>query len=121
MSLLDANYILRYLLRDNEKMFQEAKDVIVNMHCLLKNEVIAEVVYVLEGVYNTPREIISETLIRLLLLQNMTTLESKTFLIEALKIYQHKNLDFVDCILCALKDKYEVKSFDKKLMKCVNV
>ncbi len=121
MSLLDANYILRYLLRDNEKMFQEAKDVIVNMHCLLKNEVIAEVVYVLEGVYNTPREIISETLIRLLLLQNMTTLESKNFLIESLKIYQHKNLDFVDFILCSLKDKYEVKSFDKKLMKCVNV
>ena len=28
MILLDANYILRYLLQDNEKMFKESKEVI---------------------------------------------------------------------------------------------
>ena len=43
----------------------------------------------------------------------------KTNLIKALKFYETMNLDFVDCYLCALKEKYEVKSFDKKLMKCV--
>jgi len=46
--------------------------------------------------------------------------EPKSVLLEALKIYESKNLDFLDCYLCALKDKYEVKSFDKKLMKCVD-
>ena len=31
MILLDANYILRYLLRDNESMFEEAKDDIIDV------------------------------------------------------------------------------------------
>ena len=30
-----------------------------------------------------------------------------------------KNLDFVDAILCAKSEKYEVKTFDKKLNKCI--
>jgi len=120
MILLDANYILRYLLQDNEKMFREAKEVITQEACFLLNEVIAEVVYVLNGVYKTPRSVISETLSHFLLLQNMTMYESKSFLIQALELYKNTNLDFVDCYICTLKDKYTVKSFDKKLMKCVH-
>jgi len=120
MSLLDANYILRYLLSDNESMFKEAKDIIANENCLLLNEVMAEVVYVLHGVYKTPKDVINKTLTKFVLLQNMTMHESKRYLIKALEFYATMNLDFVDCYLCALKTKYEVKSFDKKLMKCVN-
>lgn len=119
MILLDANYILRYLLRDNEAMFLEAKDVIGRENCFLLNEVVAEVVYVLEGVYKTPKNVISETLISFVSLHNMLMHEPKASLVKALEYYATKNLDFVDCFLCALKDKYEVKSFDKKLMKCV--
>ena len=87
---------------------------------MLLNEVVAEVVYVLNDVYETPRAVISETLSRFLMLQNMTMYEPKSFLVEALELYQNTNLDFVDCYLYALKEKYEIKSFDKKLMKCVN-
>ena len=46
--------------------------------------------------------------------------ESKSIMFEALKLFDSKNLDFVDCCLCALKEKYEVKSFDKKLMKYIH-
>jgi predicted nucleic-acid-binding protein len=120
MIVLDANYILRYLLSDNESMFEEAKDVISNEHCLLLNEVVAEVVYVLHGVYKTPKDVINKTLTNFVLLENMTMHESKMFLIKALEFYETMNLDFVDCCLCALKEKYEVKSFDKKLIKCMN-
>jgi len=45
--------------------------------------------------------------------------ESKSLFLQALKLYGNTNLDFVDCCICALRDKYSVKSFDKKLMKCV--
>ena len=120
MILLDANYILRYLLRDNEEMFIKAKEVISHENCFLLNEVVAEVVYVLEGVYKTPKPIISETLSDFVSLQNIFLYESKASLIRALELYATLNLDFVDCCLCSLKKKYEVKSFDKKLMKCVN-
>ena len=50
MILLDTNYILRYLVRDNEEMYLIAKETILNNACLALNEVIAEVVYVLEKV-----------------------------------------------------------------------
>jgi predicted nucleic-acid-binding protein len=119
MILLDANYILRYLLRDNEQMFLVAKEVMRSENCLLLNEVIAEVVYVLEGVYRVPRDTISKTLAELVMMHNMDLYESKSFLIEALLLYKDTKLDFVDCCLCALKEKYIVKSFDKKLMKCI--
>ncbi len=120
MIVLDANYILRYLLRDEEKMFLEAKEVIANERCLLLNEVLAEVVYVLQGVYKTPKNVIAQTLSAFVSLESMVTHESKTAFVEALHIYSDKNIDYVDATLCALKDKYKVKSFDKKLMKCVN-
>lgn len=119
MILLDANYILRYLLQDNQEMFVEAKKVIGQENCFLLNEVLAEVVYVLEGVYKTPKKVIEETLSTFVQLHNIHMYESKETLAEALKIYKTKNLDYVDCCLCALREKYEVKTFDKKLLKCI--
>jgi predicted nucleic-acid-binding protein len=43
----------------------------------------------------------------------------KRSILEALKIYNDKNLDFVDCILCAKSKNFTVKTFDKKLNKCI--
>jgi predicted nucleic acid-binding protein len=40
--------------------------------------------------------------------------ESKSIIFQALQLFESRNLDLVDCCLCALKKKYEVKSFDKK-------
>jgi len=53
--VLDTNYILRYLLDDNHEMHLVAKNVIHSNACLVLNEVIAEVIYVLKGVYDTPK------------------------------------------------------------------
>ncbi len=119
MIVLDTNYILRFLLKDNEEMFAEAKSVITYQHCLILNEVIAEVVYVLSGVYQMPKAEISQTLCKLISLDNLNMHESKLVLIEALGFYEAKNIDFIDCYLCALREKYTVKSFDKKLQKCI--
>lgn len=120
MILLDANYILRYLLDDNEEMFIVAKKVIEHKHFFILNEVIVEVVYVLEGVYKVPRNEIVDVLTKFILLDNVSMHESKSILVTALKIYHDKNIDFEDSYLCALKEKYEVKTFDKKLLKCLS-
>lgn len=119
MIALDANYILRYLLQDNEEMFNKAKEIIEREYCLVLNEVLAEVVYVLSGVYQVPKEEIVNTLSELLMLDNLSMHEEKSYLLNALQIYLSKNIDYVDCYLCSLSDKYTIKTFDKKLQKCV--
>lgn len=52
MKIADANVILRYLLNDNEELSDKAVKIIEDNEVLLPNEVIAEVVYVLDKVYN---------------------------------------------------------------------
>ncbi len=119
MTLLDANYILRYLLRDHDEMFATANEVISSQHCFILESVLAEVVYVLDGVYKTPKALIAKTLSQFISLENISMHETVSISMKALECYQRKNLDFVDCCLCARKGRYEIKSFDKKLNKCL--
>lgn len=118
MIILDANYILRFLLKDNLEMFEVAKNCIVENDCLIPNEVLAEVVYVLLKVYNTQKNDIKDALINLLIQKNIIIVD-KDIVIKSLEIFNEKNLDFVDCILCAKSKKYIIKTFDKKLLKCI--
>ena len=120
MIRLDTNYILRYLLNDNEEMATIAEEVILHEEVHLSNEVLAEVVYVLEGVYALEKEEISTVLLSLLQADNIHTID-KYHLITALEIFSEKNLDFVDCMLCAYGGVDEVRTFDKKLQKCVEM
>jgi predicted nucleic acid-binding protein len=39
---------------------------------------------------------------------------------EAFRLYASSSLDYVDCYLCAMKKKYTIATFDKKLNKCIN-
>jgi len=118
MIILDANYILRFLLKDNLEMFEVAKNCIVENDCLIPNEVLAEVVYVLLKVYQTQKKDIKDSLVNLLMQKNILIVD-KEIVIKSLEIFNDKNLDFVDCILCAKSKKYTIKTFDKKLLKCI--
>jgi len=119
MRVLDANYILRYLLEDHPQMHEMAREVIEQEACLVPGEVIAEVVYVLEGYYETPRAQIAEALAVLMEQAGLMMHEPVEIMLEALTIYEQTRLDWVDCYLCALSRKYSVATFDKKLKKCV--
>jgi len=118
MILLDANYILRYLIRDNEEMYLIAEKTILENACMLLNEVVAEVVYVLQKVYKVPKTELVETFTAFISQGNISMNSKKSDVIQALRYYEEKNIDFVDGYLCALKDEFEVKTFDKKLLKC---
>ncbi len=115
MIVLDVNYILRYLIRDNEEMYFIAEETILNNACMVLNEVVAEVVYVLEKVYKVPKDELVNTVISFLSQANISMIAQKKNVLLALKYYEEKNIDFLDGYLCALKDEYEVKTFDKKL------
>ena len=118
MIRIDANIILRFLIGDNEEMFEISKNILKNK-VFLANEVLAEVVYVLEKVYKVNRDIIFDRLYSLMSLDNILNFD-KQFVLKALEIYNNKKLDFVDCLLCAYSEVDEIKTFDKKLLKCID-
>ncbi len=119
MKLLDANMILRYLLNDNEEMASEAETIISEGSVQVTIEVMAEVVYVLKGVYYIERDKIKNSLLDFLSEVQSNDME---VLKVGLKIYAEENLDFVDCILYAYNRVrgYEIKTFDKKLRRLLN-
>lgn len=119
MVMLDTNMILRYLLNDNEEMSLKAEDIIKKEQVCVTIEIIAEVIYVLKGVYSVEREEIKESL--LAFLKEVVVVEEDVLKL-GIKTYAKHNLDFPDCILYAYNriKGYEIKTFDKKLLKLLN-
>ena len=112
--IIDANIILRSILSDNEQLSKQAKNIIENNECFAPNEVIAEVVFVLQKVYEVPREEIAALLSKSF---NYFEVADEVLLREALFFYGKTKLDFVDCILAAYNSvkNEDVATFDKKL------
>lgn len=108
--------ILRYLLNDNKEMADETEKIIKQGNVGVTVEIIAEVVYVLKGVYSIDRDLIKTSLLNFL---TEIQIDEKDVLKVALETYGKHNLDFVDCILYAYNrvKGYEIKTFDKKLKK----
>jgi len=55
MTRMDTNYIVRYLINDNIEMADIAEDILTNKSVFISNEILAEVVYVLFGVYGASK------------------------------------------------------------------
>lgn len=115
MPILDANVILRYLLGDIPNQSEKAKDVII-AGASTTAEVIAEVVYVLSGVYKAERALITSALTTFI---NEVEISHKAALNYALQLYALRKLDFVDCLLAGYHhiDGIEIMTFDMKLQK----
>lgn len=118
MKLVDANVILRYLLNDHQQMSQQAKAVI-DSGAYTKPEIVAEVVYVLKGVYHATRADI-RVFIREML--NSVHCTESGAVAHAMDVYADTSLDFVDCLLIAyhVLGKEDVFAFDKNLAKRLN-
>lgn len=121
MKIADANIILRYLLNDHEMLSEEATAIIENNKVFLPNEVIAEIVYVLEKVYEVGNNEISDTLLELFKFENIAVNDIKV-LENALLLFGGRRLDFVDTLLYAYNKVkgYEVCTFDDKLRKLLD-
>ena len=123
ITIVDANVILRYLLKDNEELYKKAEsmfnDILLGKKkILLLHTVIAEVVYVLQKLYKVDRREIAEVLKELLKIKSIKV-NDREIILRALDIFEKKSLDFVDCILCAYGSKHAILSFDKEVEKCV--
>ena len=118
MIRVDTNYIIRYLVNDNIEMADIAEEILTTKNLFISNEILAEVVYVLFGVYKISKEDISNQLLYLIDFENISV-SNYEVIKESLNIFKNKNLDFVDCLLCAYSTKDEIVTFDKKLNKCI--
>ena len=118
MTVLDTNFVLRFLVKNDHQMYKIARDTIVENICFIDNEVFVEVVYVLKKVYQIPKSEIRTSLEKFLNLSHISV-DNKTLLTKALEIYETKNLDIVDAILCVKSKHSDIRTFDKKLKKCI--
>lgn len=115
--MLDANAILRFLLQDIEDQFRQVRDTIRVGHCFVTLEVMAEVCYVLEGVYQVSREDIIHNFRKLN--YDVAVLNVDVFF-RALEIFDKTpKLDFVDCLLYGYRRErgIDIITFDQKLKK----
>jgi predicted nucleic-acid-binding protein len=100
MQIADANYLLRYILNDDEEQAREARATLDAAPIAIPVEVIFEVVYVLDGVYRVPRaEIVRQ--IKDLIDDIGPDIPDSGSVLLALDYYAESKLDFVDCMLAA--------------------
>ena len=118
MPIIDANIILRYLLGDHPEMSPKAKEIIL-AGAQTTVEVLAEVVYVLKGVYKTERHEIAETIGNFLL---EVSVPHKAAVAYSCKLYGETKLDFVDCVLAGyhFTEGADILTFDRKLNILIN-
>lgn len=112
--LIDANVIIRFLLNDIPEQADIASNVIYSGACT-NEAILAEVVYVLVGVYKIERSQVSSLILLLLELVQVENLDVVT---NSLKLFAEYKLDFVDCLIISYHNilKVDVFSFDKKLL-----
>ena len=118
MEIVDANVVLRYLLKDHKTLYSKSKKIIEQKEIDIPAEVVAEIVYVLEKVYEVPRKKISNALTELFSYPNITTSDTPA-LSESLVVYKKNKIDFVDAILVSYNhiNGHIIHSFDKQIQK----
>ena len=117
MPILDANVILRYLLKDLPDKAEEARAAVL-AGASTTAEVLAEVVYVLAGVYKANRATIADALGAFI---QEVDVPHKAAIQYAFRLYRSRKLDFVDCVLAGYHhlDGLDVITFDGKLQKAL--
>ncbi len=121
MEIIDANYILRYLLKDIEDQYLRANSIIENHNVFIPGEIVAEVVYVLQKVYTVPDETIKNTLLNLFEYPTIT-INEPDIIKKALSIFAKNKIDYADALLIAFaKTKNAtIFTFDKKINRIIN-
>jgi len=119
--LIDANVLLRYLLKDDEALFRKAYELLEKVKdgkdlIIIPESVLAECVYVLLRIYKVDRQIIAEKLRSLFLYKGVVN-PDKEDLVDSIKFFGQTKLSIVDCIICAksVNNRMPIVTFDDEL------
>jgi len=120
--VIDANAILRYLLKDNLAQSAEVEGVLKKAKSLgsdvyVTREVVMECVYTLTKFYKVSRSDVYMSL-KSFLNTRIIVLEERVFVMKALDCFLSTNISYVDClVLIKSKDlSGKLVTFDKKLL-----
>jgi predicted nucleic-acid-binding protein len=121
MIILDTNYYIRFLVRDNEKMYEDSTKYFEDLESslievYLPDLILAEIVYVLTKVYELPRFDVATALQSIIAIDALS-MDNKWLTLTTLELFSTENLDFADCFLLGYSQltDYDVMTFDKKL------
>ena len=123
--IADTNFILRYLLADNEESYKQTKLIfeearIGKSQIDIEQSVFTEVIFILSSFYKVPRsEIVS--ILKSLLSYKGIKVDSDIYPI-ALDLYLENNIHIVDAIIAVktLSSDSELLTFDKKLQSVIS-
>ena len=122
---LDANVILRFLIKDNFPYYKKATNIFKQIsdhkvRAFITTLVLHEVSYVMKSVYSVEIKVISRKLKRLLRLENLNVLDlPKDYVIKALVEFGKTKIDFPDCVYkqIVLENDMKFLSFDEEFKK----
>ena len=120
---LDANIIVRFLENDSKELSPKAKRILEsaskeNRKLYIDEVVVAEVIWVLSSVYESPRDKIARQMSKLVN-QNWVINPRKKTILNTLQRFSNSSLSYIDCWLlevCA-KRGLKLETFDKALQK----
>jgi predicted nucleic acid-binding protein len=121
---VDANVFLRFVLWDSPELAEEAEKFLRSsiegkQKLLTSDLVIAEIVWTLESFYEKSKKQIAEFIQGILSTPNLTV-ENTDLVAVAVRIYEEKNIDFIDAYSYAYMKKHKIpviKTFDRKHFK----
>lgn len=117
-AFVDTNVLVRHLTGDPSTSALRATSYLVRETGLLLVDVIAaEVIYVLESVYKTPRAQVATTMGALLAMPSLLVVD-RPLLLRAIEVYERDRLDFADAYLVACAETTGVgtiASFDRSI------
>ncbi len=121
--IVDANIILRFLVKDNDDYFERSNAVFKQVsegkvQIYISPLIIAEVIWVLYKIYKINKSDITEKLSNLISDKNII-LKEKSIVLKSLKDFSDKNnISFPDAYIAnaSIDNSMEIYSFDKGLL-----
>jgi predicted nucleic acid-binding protein len=123
-AFVDSNVLVRHLTGDPPGQARQATDLLRSGEVLILVDLVAaEVIYVLESVYEVERERVAE-LVRAVLGFPTITIVDEALLLRALEIYEQYRIHFAESYLAAcaeLSGVGAVASFDRDIDRVTTV
>lgn len=118
MIIVDTNIICRFLLRDDETLYQKAKNILSSDSFYIDAIIVAESIWVLINHYQLSKSAVTHQILALINQPNSVQ-PQKNQISVALNIYTTQSVSFIDSWLIAIHQstKNRLETFDVKLKK----